>query len=58
MVKEDTVEKGVVVATEDLKDRIAGKILKIKRFNNIRGKTVKNCLMCRRFNCSVYGIHQ
>jgi len=58
MVKEDTVEKGVVAATEDLRDRIAGKILKIKRFNNTRGKTVKNYLMCRRFNCSVYEIHQ
>lgn len=58
MVKEDTVEKGVVAATEDLRDRIAGKILKTKRFNNTRGKPVKNYLTCRRFSCSVYEIRQ
>lgn len=41
MVKEDTVEKEVVVAIEDLRYLTVGKILRIKQFN-IRGKIVKN----------------
>lgn len=45
MVKEDTVEKGVVAAIEDLKYHIPGKILKIKQ-SSTQGKIAKNYLTC------------
>lgn len=45
MVKEDTVEKGVVAVIEHLKYHIADKILKIKQ-SNTQGKIAKNYLTC------------
>lgn len=54
MVKEDTAEKEVVAATEDLKYHIAGKILRIKQFST-QGKIAKNYLTCH-FSYHLYTI--